>query len=280
MRIWGAMGAAVLVIAAGAAMVSSSIADTSGGSTEVTGSVVPSALPATQPAPVSLTVGFRSPPVEGSVRGIERISFGINPEIEFATRWSQRCSLAVLYSSRDPRQECAAALIGEGSVASEITLPGQAPVFVTGKLVAFYAYGRGEPRILAKVTTGEPLPLVYVIPFTIETSSGPNQGTSLVVPRRRMHLIFGKCASEYPNCFAQPYAIEGVYGHISSFTMSLHRVERRHGQQFSFVSGHCSQPQVRSSLLDVSLLYEDTISNGGVHGEGIAGLLPWKCRAR
>jgi hypothetical protein len=214
------------------------------------------------------------------VRGIERISFGVNPEIEFATHWPQRCSLAILYSSRDPRQECAAALVGEGSVASEITLPGRSPVDVTGQLLAFYAYGREQPRILAKVTTGEPLPLVYVIPFTVEPGSGANQGTSLVVPRRRMQTIAGECAPEYPNCFAQPYSLYGVYSHISSFTMSLHRVERRHGERFSFVSAHCSQPHGRSSLLDVSLGYEDTISNGGVHGEGIAGLLPWTCRAR
>jgi hypothetical protein len=278
LRFWGA---GFVLLAAVAGFASSGVADSSGGSMEVTGSVVPSVLPATHPAPVTLEIGFRSPPVEGSVRGIESISFKVNPEFDFATRWPQRCSLEILYSNRDPRQECASALVGEGSVASEITLPGRAPADVTGRLVAFYAYGRERPRILAKVTTGEPLPLVYVIPFTIEPGSDPNRPTALVVPRWQMRGIRGKCVSDHPNCFApDPYALYGVYSHISSFKMSLHRVERRHGEPFSFVSAQCSEPDARSSLLDVSLVYEESVSNGGIVGESIAALFPWKCRSR
>ena len=289
MRIRGAIGAVLLLLTAGATFATSGIAEDifapSNRSMEVTGSIFPTRLPVTQPAPVTLKVGFRSHPVEGSVRGIEKISFQINPGIDFATRWPQRCSLAILYSDRDPRQECAAALIGEGSVTSEITPPGQAPAVVTGTLVAFYSYGGGQSRILAKVTTGEPLPLVYVIPFTIKPSTEPLKPTTLTVPRWRMREIAGKCVSDHPNCFApNPYSIYGVYSHISSFTMSLHRVERRHGERFSFVSAHCSQPHGRSSFLpgcrwpmkkqsatEKSIAKEPRPSCPGTAGHGDAG---------
>ena len=143
----------------------------------------------------------------------------------------------------------------------EITVPGQAPVDVTGELLAFYAFEGGEPRILAQVTTGEPLPLVYVIPFTMRKADG-RYGTTLSVSRRSMRSIKGKCASGHPYCFApNPYTLEGVYGHISDLRMSLHRVLRKQRRRLSFVKGHCPLPSDASigdfPLLRLSLAYAD-----------------------
>jgi hypothetical protein len=215
------------------------------------------------------------------VRGIEEISFGVNSAFEFAGRWPQRCSLAILYSRRDPLKDCATALVGRGSVTSEISAPGKSPVVVTGQLQAFYSYGGGQPRILAKVTTGEPLPLIYVIPFTVRPGAGPLKPTTLTVPRSQMRGIAGKCASEHPNCFApNPYSIYGVYSQISDFTMTLHRVERRQGHRLSFVSGRCSladgKPFGDFPFLQVSLSYEETLDGG----EGAASILRRTCNER
>lgn len=230
-----------------------------------TGSVLPAKLPRSGRARVALQMGFRSIPLGGTVPELDEISLEVARQIEFSPEaWPQSCSLAKLYSPHvDARKACDESLVGHGTVASEITVPGQAPVNVTGRLLAFYAFGGDRPRILAQVTTGEPLPLVYVIPFTIEPAAG-SYGTTLSVPRRRMRAIAGKCASGHPNCFApSPYSLEGVYGHISEMSMSLHRVLQRSGG-LSFVNGSCPIPPNFSygvfHLLRVSLAYADDTS--------------------
>jgi hypothetical protein len=141
-------------------------------------------------------------------------------------------------------------------------------VKVTGRLLAFYALGGGRPRILAQVTTGEPLPLVYVIPFTMKSADGSYR-TTVFVPRRRMRAIRGICIPDHPNCFApSPYALEGVYGHISEMTMSLHRVVRSRRRRISFVKGSCPLLPDFSvgefPLLRVSLAYAGGATSSGV----------------
>jgi hypothetical protein len=86
------------------------------------------------------------------------------------------------------------------------------------------------------------LPLTYVIPFQITKAHGAF-GTSLVV--RKMRRIQGECVKVHPNCFAQPYVLKGVYGHISSFELSLHRLFAHAGERESFVSADCPAPAKR-----------------------------------
>src|SRR5215218_9342602 len=183
MRKWILSGLAVLMVAAGAASSSSGSATVNsptGAPMQATGSLLPQQLPRTPPVPVTLEMGFRSAPVDGTVPELERISFEISRSIDFAA-WRHRCSLAVLYSSRDPREVCPRSLVGKGSVTSEITVPGNSPVTATGRLLAFYSLGAGRPRILAQVTTGDPLPLVYVLPFTLRPAED-GRPTTVFVP--------------------------------------------------------------------------------------------------
>jgi hypothetical protein len=269
MRSWVASGMALLVAVSGAALASNGVAASIllPPTMHVSGSVSPRKLPRTRRVPVTLQMGFQSPSIEGQVPELDEISFGVARRIEFAPEfWPQSCSLAKLYSLRvDARRACAGSLIGHGSVASEITVPGQAPVNVTGRLLAFYALGDGQPRILAQVTTGEPLALVYVIPFTIKPADG---STIVSVPRRRMRVIRGLCKNGHTNCFGpSPYTLEGVYGHISEMTISLHRVLGQDRNRISFVKGHCPLPDSpvdELPLLRVSLTYADGASDSGV----------------
>jgi hypothetical protein len=240
------------------------------------GSVSPVKLPRLRRVPVTLQMGFQSIPVpEGPVPELDEISFEVARRIEFAPEsWPQSCSLAKLYSPRvDARRTCSESLVGHGTVASEITIPGQAPVSVTGRLLAFYALAGGRPRILAQVTTGEPLPLVYVIPFTIKSANGRYR-TTLSVPRRRMRAIAGQCAPGYPNCFApSPYTLKGVYGHISEMTLSLHRVLRMRHHRLSFVKGHCPTPgSATEPLLRMGLAFADKYSTSAT--------ITARCKAR
>jgi hypothetical protein len=231
--------------------------------------LTPIKLPRSQPASATLLMHFTSSSVE--TPELERIDLEISRFVSFQASGLPSCSLAKLYSSSvNARDACAQSLVGHGSVTSAIAVPGQAPVVVSGHLLAFYALAQGEPRILAQVTTGEPLPLVYVIPFTMTRAARPF-GTDLLVTRRRMRAIAGKCAPGHPNCFApSPYTLVGVYSHISSFSMSLHRLYQRRDKRESFVSAECPVPRSSSGLgfplLRVRLKYDVLPGNG----EGVA----------
>src|SRR5262249_18315835 len=139
-------------------------------------------------------------------------------------------------------------------VDSEIVTPGQAPVPEEGQLRAYLGRYRGTPAILAQVKTGDPLPLVYVIPFHLWEGEG-RHGDRLVA--YKMHQIHGKCLGSCPG--PGPYSFEGIYTHISRFEMTLRRTWSRAGRAHSFVAATCPAPPDRRrkiELLSAQLSYE------------------------
>jgi hypothetical protein len=222
------------------------------------GKLLPAKLPRSGMAPATLRVGFTSYPInEAAVPDLSSIEIGLSRRVTLETAGLPSCSLSKLRSAYvNARQACSRSFVGHGSVTSEVTLPGQAPVVITGHLLAFYALAEGRPRVLAQVTSGEPLALTYVIPFEIAAAEAPF-GASLVV--RQMSHLQGICAVGHPNCFEDPYGLEGVYGHISSFKMSLHRIFSGAGSRRSFVNAGCPVPGRRSvgnfPLVRVDLRY-------------------------
>jgi hypothetical protein len=218
------------------------------------GEITPHKLPASHPVPVRLQIGFTSESSEGSVPELDRVAFEISRSVTFQTAGLPSCPISdLLYQTL--RYGCEKSLVGHGSVTSEIALPGQAPVTVTGHLSAYYAFAAGEPHILAQVVTGEPLSLVYVIPFAIEKAQRPF-GTRMIV--RKMRQIHGICIR--PDC-GQTYTLKGIYSRISAFSISLHRIYRRHGKRASLVNSidPCSRAARRSQvpLLRTMLRYVD-----------------------
>ena len=224
------------------------------------GAIAPAKLPRTQPAPAALRLGFTSQSLrEPTTPALTRIALEISRNVTLQTAGLSRCSLAKLFSTyASARQSCGGSLVGHGSVTSEVTLPGQAPVTLTGQLLAFYAFAEGHPRVLAQVITGSPLPLTYVIPFEIKKAQGPF-ATSLVVTK--MSNIRGDCANGHPNCFAQPYTLKGVYSHISKFELTLKRSFTHAGKRKSFLSAECPTRGRASTasfpLAKVGLNYDD-----------------------
>ena len=184
--------------------------------------IIPASLPRSKPTAVSLVLGFVSEALDRhSTPELTSISLDVSRNITFQAAGLPSCPLTRLYSSAAQAiRVCAGSLIGQGSAASEIALPGQAAMTINGRLLAFYSNDAGTPRILAQVTSETPLPLTYLIPFEIAKAHGAF-ATSLVV--RKMRDIKGKCRRGYSGCFAQPYTFKGVYGHISRLEFSLHR---------------------------------------------------------
>jgi hypothetical protein len=203
--------------------------------------ITPWKLPRDHPAPAALQIGFQSHAAgEPAIPGIVRLAIDLSRNISLDGQGLPSCSLELLRSTDfSPRTTCTRSLVGRGAVTSEIKLPGKAPVMVTGRLLAFYSSNQRGEHILARVVTGEPLPLAYVLPFMIVPQRG-RFATRLLI--RRMRLIQGICAPAHPYCFGNPYTLEGVYGHIAAFDLTLQRRFRYRGKSRSFLSASCDIP--------------------------------------
>lgn len=185
------------------------------------------------------------------------IRFEISRNLTFQMAGLPSCPIVDLYSEyANAGQVCAGSLVGYGTVISEVTLPGQAPVTIEGHLSAYYDFGEGYPRILAQVTSTGAVPLTYVIPFTIARARSVS-GTTLSV--EHMQSIAGLCAPGHSNCFSQTYTYQGIYGHISKFELTLDRQFVHAGERTSVVSADCPARQGASSasfpLVKLDLFY-------------------------
>jgi len=218
----------------------------------------PGKLPRSRRVPATLRLEFTSEaPNTPTTPELTSIGLEVSRDVSFHTAGLPSCPIAELYSeTSDAVRVCAGSLVGYGTVISEVTLPGQAPVTIEGHLSAFYDFGEGQPRILAQVTSTGALPLTYVIPFTMYKAQGVF-GTMLSV--QQMRFIAGKCRRGHPNCFSQTYTYRGIYGHISKFELTLHRQFVHAGKRISLVSADCPASGSSSSavfpLVKVNLTY-------------------------
>jgi hypothetical protein len=233
----------------------------------VSGETFPDKLPRSRMVPATLRLGFTSEaPNAPTTPELTAIRLEVSRNLAFQTAGLPSCPIADLYSgSSDAGQICAGSLVGYGIVISEVTLPGQAPVTIEGRISAFYDFGEGQPRILAQVTSTGALPLTYVIPFTIHKVHGIF-GTILSV--EQMRFITGICAPGHPNCFSQTYTYKGIYGHISKFEITLDRQFVHAGRRASVVRADCPAGDGSSSatfpLVKVNLSYSGAISRSQV----------------
>lgn len=225
----------------------------------LTASFSPEQVARGKPTAISLHLGFAVPPKDGKTPALNAIRFGVSRRIAFHSAGLTPCSLKTLLSSYG-EETCARSLVGRGFVVSEVTLQGHPPTTIYGVAKAYYSFDEEQPRILLRVVSGEPLPLIYVIPLTIQSGAKPYTTTIAV---RRMRQILGVCARNSPNCFEQPYSLKGIYSQISELQLTLHRRFRHRGHRDSFVSAECAaaptQREVTFPLATVDLRYEQTL---------------------
>ncbi len=228
----------------------------------VSGGVSPSLLPRFKPVPATVKVGFT---IEGGGSPeLDSIALEISRTVTFQKSGLSSCRLAQLYStSPTAGQICAGSVVGHGRIVSQVTLPGREPTMVNGSLTAFYTAAENRPGILALVNTQGALPLTYVIPFRFGQGRG-SSGTSLYASKSRMRHIYGVCVPQSA-CFGSTYGFEGIYGHISKFELSLHRLFVNHGRRESFVNADCPARgrQLSAVFVGASVLYTGSSYIGG-----------------
>jgi hypothetical protein len=175
-----------------------------------------------------LTAGFTSvDPDGGPAPELDRIEIDLSPRLAMRTAKLPLCRERLLFKTNETAlEECGGSLVGRGRIASDIPTSAEGPTArVEGEMTAFYGLSGRQPMLLARVETGQPMPLVYVIPFAIERPA--KGGYELVAHRMRRRV--GKCRAGYPNCFADPYGVDGIYARIAEFEIEFGRRGRRSG---------------------------------------------------
>jgi hypothetical protein len=215
----------------------------------------PQRLPRRTQGPASLRLGFTSAASNSSViPQLGSLSFELSRNLELHAAGLRSCSYRALYvRATVARRRCAASLVGRGWVHSELLIHSEYSA-VVGRLNAYYEAGSGttDPRILARVQTRGQMPVIYVLPFRIESEQG-RFATRLIVPE--MPHIHGILIPGY----SFPYG----YGRISSLSLTLERSFAFHGRGRSFVTASCPAPgetgKARFPLLRAELGYSDSL---------------------
>ena len=187
------------------------------------GSLLPSTLPRSKPAPVSVQMNGAVKTTDRSAPPrLERISLDINRHGILSAAGLPGCPLAKIStgSGEEARAACGRSMIGHGNVTTRVELPGQEPFDSVGGMLAFNGTYHGRPAIFAQVASGPPLALTYVIVFEVKKTHG-TFGTSLT---------------------ATLPPIASGYGSVSSFYLTLSRTFTHNGQKRSYVSAACPAP--------------------------------------
>jgi hypothetical protein len=189
------------------------------------GKVTPHVLPRSGTAPVGVTVGGRIRTADrGLVPSLRRISLEINRNGVLDNRGLPVCHAAQLQPSSTIQAlaVCGPARVGKGQIRGQVVIPGQPPVPFKGPVVAFNARGgAGQPLILAHLYSRAPIPLTFVLTFSVERIAG-TYGTRLVavVPRQTRRIA-----------------------HVTSFSLHLQRRFELGGSRHSYLSAGCPAPE-------------------------------------
>lgn len=249
--------AALLALSGGAAAAHAELAQNGNIRIAFSGGIFPIRLPRSGSASVSVRMGGKISTTDKSTPPeLKTIEFDINRHGVIQTAGLPTCSIHELesISSNAARRACGGALVGHGNVTSRVALPGQGAFATNGPLLAFNGKLGGRPAILAQVSSKEPLPLTYVIPFQIRKARG-EYGTSLV---------------------AQMPPIASHYGYISAFDLTLGRQAATHGRGPAYASASCPTP---SGFSGAAFAFAKA-SYSFADGRTVSSVLERECKVR
>lgn len=188
------------------------------------GKISPNVLPRDRLVPIAVRVSSgirvlndRQPPI------LRRIKIELNREGKLYDRGLPTCPPRRLESttSSEALARCRSALVGHGSVAAQVNLPG-APFPARGRLLAFNGRSRGRPVVLAHVYGVAPAPTTLVL---------------RLYRRHRRSGTFGTVLS------TRLPVIAGNWGYVSDIEMTIRRRYRHRGTPRSFLSASCPAPE-------------------------------------
>jgi len=187
------------------------------------GSISPRYLPRRRPAPVSLTLTGTIRSADGSppprLASIE-IAFGVRGGL--STAGLARCPRARLRNATRSQAlaRCRAALVGRGSIVTEVPLAPERPLLARARALAFNGRTAGRPAVWVHAYSASP-PVSFVLPFYLRSLRAGAYGVLLRAPVSRAL---------------------GRWPRLRSFRITLGRRYRAGGKRRSYLSARCPLP--------------------------------------
>jgi hypothetical protein len=187
------------------------------------GSISPRRLPRDRPAPVSLTLA-------GTVRGtdgsqppqLSRIEIAFGSRGGLDTAGLPTCRRRQLRNATGPQAmaRCGDAVVGRGTIATEVALNPGRPVLAAAEAIAFNGRKGGRPAVWVHAYSASP-PVSFVLPFFLRRPAGGAYG---VVLRSPVAAALGRLPR------------------LRSFRITLGRHYRAAGVAHSYLSARCPLP--------------------------------------
>jgi hypothetical protein len=217
--------AAALVACLGLAMAASAGGEMVGAgnlAVSFNGAITPVKLPRSSHVPIAIHFDGSFRTTDGSrLPDLNTVSIKFDRHGLIDTEGLPTCTAGELKSTlpTQAKRVCGGAFIGAGKVSAEITFPEQPFFNATGPLMIFNGVStHGRHTLLMYVFAEVPVPSTYVTEVTVaQRPTGP------------------VLSAELPT-------IDGGYGHISSFDVSLGRKFQTGGRTHSFLSAACPAP--------------------------------------
>jgi len=221
---------AILAVACGLLLVSSTQAGIAGAERSQTGNLIvsldaemtPRTLPRTGKAPVSTRFSTSFATSDGSrLPRLRRMAVVIGGRGQFDTSLT-KCRVARIRNTTATQalRACGSALVGHGRMEAQLFLPGQRPIGFEGRILVFNAVAEdGAPLLIADVHSKAP-PVSFLMSFRIHPI--PDASASALVA----NLSAG-----------------GRRTHVRQFEMTLGRRFEKDGRMHSFVNAACPAPR-------------------------------------
>jgi hypothetical protein len=192
---------------------------------KVSGSFTPQRLPRSGSAPISVSVGGEiSNTKGGAAPRLESLRIELNKGGVIDSVGLPLCSYGAIQTASSQRalSACKKALVGEGSFGAEITLAGQEPYPITGKLLAFNGKQGSRPVLFGHIYAARPFATSFVIVFSIQKLGKGTWGTAL--------------DAKLPKSLS-------TWGKLTGIKLNLSRRYSRAGKQHSYISAGCPAPK-------------------------------------
>jgi hypothetical protein len=187
------------------------------------GSVSPRRLPRQRPVPVSLTLTGTVHSVEASqVPPLESIELAFGARGGFSTVGLPSCPPARLRNANQQQAlaQCGRALVGRGTILTEVLLDPERPVLSHAGVLAFNGKAAGRPVVWIQIYSASP-PVSVVLPFYV---SRLRTGAYGVLLRAPISSSLGR------------------WLRLRSFRVTLGRRYSAHGVRRSYLSARCPLP--------------------------------------
>jgi hypothetical protein len=191
----------------------------------VSGRLSPQRLPRRGVAPIAVSVGGEIATTDKSpAPALKTLRIELNRNGHLDYTGLPLCPYDAIQpaSSQRALSACRPALVGQGSFNAEITLAGQEPYPIKGKLLAFNGKSAGEPVLFAQIYAPKPFATSFVIVFAIEQLGEGTFGTAFSAPL--------------------PKAL-GSWGKLTGIELRLSRHYSYRGDPHSYLSAGCPAPK-------------------------------------